>query len=807
MYCKGFVSSQSLLRLFSQQLTCAFACVLVLSCLFSSGSAGAQASAQTAKATLGPLSADHVEVELVSKSTTLVAGQASQIGLRLKHDKAWHTYWRNAGDSGLPTQFKYTLPTGVTASPVNWPNPTRIGLADLANYALEGELVIPVSIQVPSNASGRMRIELLAQWLVCRDICIPGEAFLALELPVSKSGQVAIASNFAPLFDQHARNAPSGDVVKATLYVAQPASQSAVQPALQAATVSLQLPRLPSFKEIEFFPYVESWIVPTADQLVFQSSDGVRIDLKQSLTPATPDLKLPLGILVIDGKSVEVSATSTQIAPIAAPLFLTTKISHFVELKKGSGLLSGQPSTANAGSNGGITVGAASDSSAPASTSNSQIVPSVALPQASLPTAGDQPIVFAVAILFALIGGLLLNLMPCVFPVLGIKLLAFAQEPSKMRRHVLFFSVGILATFLGLAAMLLGLRNAGEAVGWGFQMQSPIFVAFLALLFVALGLNLSGVFELGTRIAQLGNDSSGSGGNLQPGDSPNGMSASSAFSAGVLAVVVATPCSAPLMGSALGYTLSQSAVDMFAVFLAMGIGLALPYMILAMWPALLARLPRPGAWMKTFKELLAFPMYLTTAWLVWVFGLQTSMDAVLRLLCAAVLIGVCLWLFGRWQYSGKKMGLTTRLAAPLLALSAGLLAWDASQSAAPISAQLQQTGKTPVQWASYSDQAVLDGLAQGKTVFVDFTAAWCISCQANKKLVLETDDAKKLFVKQNVVTLRADWTKRDPVITAALAKLSRNAVPVYVVYRPGSGANVLPEVLTFGIVEAAVTGK
>ena len=772
MHPKGFISSRPRFDVLLWQV---LLFLLALIGLFSIASA----SAQTAKATLGPAIADHVEVELVSRSTAFVAGQATQIGLRLKHDKEWHTYWRNAGDSGLPTQFKYTLPSGVTVSAVQWPNPTRIGLADLANYSLEGELVIPVSVQVPSNASGRMRIELLAQWLVCRDICIPGEAVLALDLPVVKPGDALVASKFAPLFDEHTRNAPSGDAIKATVYVSQAAN-----------TVSLQLPltgilqntREP--KTIEFFPYTESWIVPTADQLVYQNTESMRIELKQSLTPATPDLNQPLGIIVIDGKSVEVIATRSLSPPSSAPLFLTTKISHFIELKKGSGLLASASPGASLGNIAQSLPGGAP--------------PQAALPQATLPTTDGQPVGFAIAMLFALIGGLLLNLMPCVFPVLGIKLLAFAQEPSQMRRHVLLFTFGILTTFVGLAAILFALRTAGEAVGWGFQMQSPLFVACLALLFTALGLNLSGVFELGTRVAQLGNSGAAAGSRTTD---------SSAFFAGVLAVVVATPCSAPLMGSALGYTLSQSAIEMFAVFLAMGMGLALPYILLAVWPALLARLPRPGAWMKTFKELLAFPMYLTTAWLIWVFGLQTSMDALFRLLCAVVLIGACLWLFGRWQYSGKKMGLATSVGAPLLAACAGLLAWNASHFAQPDLVAVQQTSKAAGQWANYSDQAVLDGLAQGRTVFVDFTAAWCISCQANKKLVLDTDETKKLFVQNNILTLRADWTKRDPVITAALAKLGRNAIPVYVVYRPGSGADILPEVLSFGIVQAAIAKK
>ena len=728
-------------------------------------------TASKPNAVLGAVRADNIEVELVSRFASAAPGQSLQIGLRLKHDTDWHTYWRNAGDSGLPTQTKYTLPKGVTASAIKWPYPTRVGLADLANYALEGELVLPVTVQIPAGASTALHFEMLAQWLVCRDICIPGEALLALDIPIAKTPPTP--SSFAALFDQHARQVPSATPINGSVFISQTNN-----------TATLRLLGLPQFKAIEFFPYTESWIVPTADQLVYKDADSVRIDLKQSLTPATPDFKSPLGIVVVDGQSFEVRATQSNTVPVQSELLVTTKIAHFVNMKKSSGLL---PSK---------SVLASSAGSVPST--------SLPVPAIALPTGDSQPIGFAVAVVFALLGGLLLNLMPCVFPVLGIKLLAFAQEPTQMRRHVLFFTAGILATFVGLAALLLALRSAGEAIGWGFQMQSPLFVACLALLFVALGLNMSGVFELGTRVAQLGNSSAASGAGSSSSSSSSSLSA---FFAGVLAVVVATPCSAPLMGSALGYTLAQPAVEMFAVFAAMGIGLALPYLLLALRPSLVSRLPRAGNWMKTFKELLAFPMYLTCAWLVWVFGQQTSMDAVFRLLCAMVAIGASVWLWGRWQYSGKSLPISTSIGAPALLVAAGLLVWNASQPASQVASNSSFIGEQTSQWRSYSDQAVVDGLAQGKPVFVDFTAAWCISCQANKKLVLETKETQKLFADLGVVTLRADWTKRDPVITAALAKLGRNAVPVYVVYRPGSAAQLLPEVLSFGVVQGALAGK
>lgn len=334
------------------------------------------------------------------------------------------------------------------------------------------------------------------------------------------------------------------------------------------------------------------------------------------------------------------------------------------------------------------------------------------------------------AILFAFAGGLILNLMPCVLPVLSIKVLGLAGQGDARaaRTHGALYALGVLASFWLLAALLVALKALGHEIGWGFQLQSPVFVAFLAALFLALALNLSGVFEFGF---------------LFPGGFSSGRkknSHSEAFLTGVLAVAVASPCTAPFMGAALGYALGEDAATALAIFTALGAGMAAPYVALAWQPRWLRWVPKPGAWMVRFKQVLAMPLYATVVWLAWVFSVQV--------------------------FSGLE--------------------------------------KPEKQWQAYSDARLAELASQGKPVFVDFTAAWCVTCQVNKQLVLGQADVEGAFRERGVVLLRADWTRLDAGITRALAALGRNGVPVYVLYSPGQEAKLLPELLTRGAIFAAL---
>jgi thiol:disulfide interchange protein DsbD len=409
-------------------------------------------------------------------------------------------------------------------------------------------------------------------------------------------------------------------------------------------------------------------------------------------------------------------------------------------------------------------------------------------PAPATPVAAPGAVEFglALALVAAFAGGLLLNLMPCVLPVLSIKVLGFAGTREAARhRNGLLYAAGVLASFWLLAALLLGLRALGEELGWGFQLQSPSAVSVLALFFFALGLNLSGVFEFGNLLP----DAAGAWRARHP--------SLDWFLSGVLAVLVASPCTAPFMGAALGYAVGEGGPRAFAVFTALGVGMALPYAALAWFPAWLKRLPRPGPWMVRLKQFLAFPLYGTAVWLAWVLGLQAGIEAVIWLLAAGVIAAVAAWMLG----SSGTQSPALRLGAAALAVAAVAVALPASQVPPP---------RAPVAagaaWQPYSAARLRALTDAGRAVFVEFTAAWCVTCQVNKRLVLERDDVQAAFRARGVELVRADWTRRDDEITRALAALGRNGVPVYVLYRPRRPPLLLPEVLTRERVLAALDG-
>ena len=397
------------------------------------------------------------------------------------------------------------------------------------------------------------------------------------------------------------------------------------------------------------------------------------------------------------------------------------------------------------------------------------------------------------ALLLAFGGGVLLNLMPCVFPILSIKILGFvegrAATRAEMRRHGLAFGAGVLVSFVALAALLLALRAAGEGVGWGFQLQSPGIVAALAGLMVVLGLWMLGIVEGGGALAA-------AGARLDRGHGAGG-----AFASGVLASIVATPCSAPFMGAAVGFALLRPAPVALSVFVALAVGMALPYVLLSLFPSWLARLPRPGAWMETLRQALAFPLLLTAVWLVWVFGQQVGVDGAALLVASLVLVGLAAWLVGRWPAataSPRTRVVTRGLAALALVGAVGMAAWGTRLAPTGVAAATEIAADG---WEPY-DAARIDALtAAGTPVFVDFTATWCWTCQVNKRTTLHTDRVAAAFEAHGVARVRADWTSRDPEITAALERLGRGSVPVYVLYPGGDAAPILlPEVLRPGLV-------
>ncbi len=575
------------------------------------------------------LSTEHASVVLTTTPEKFAIGKDLKAEVTLTSIPGWHTYYKNPGDVGLPTRIKWTLPTGVTAGDIEWPEPTRFTQAKLVSYGYAGKVTLMIPISVASDYKGDVPLHAKVKWLVCAEQCVPEEAELEL--------------------------------------------------------------------------------------LVRSASDS---------------------------------------------------------------------------SSGSLTT-------------------------------------WLTALVFAFVGGLLLNLMPCVLPVLSIKVFALLGERdaprSQLAKHGFTFLFGVLLSFWVLAGILLVLQSAGATIGWGFQLQSPYFVTLLTALFTLLGLNFLGVFELGTSLQ-------GAAGELEQRASRGGSAVLGSFSSGVLTTLVATPCTAPFLGAGIGFTLGQSPLYSMSVFTAMGLGVGLPVTLLALSPGWLRYVPRPGAWMLLLKQLFAFPMFFTVVWLIWVIGHQRGVDAMALDLVGLVFIAISAWLWGRAQHhlAHSLLQRLRQVALALFFLILGFLfAWPSalheqvdlgftSKSSLPQAsnpsgqdlAQVLPSSSAKVLtgvWLPYSEQRLSDARQQGQAVFVDFTAAWCLSCQVNKRTTLHSEAVTELFKKLNVVTLEADWTNADPVITLALSRLHRNAVPVYAVYPANGGEpTLLPEVLTPSIVTDAL---
>jgi len=744
---------------------------------------------------LGPVRVGTLEAELIADRASVAPGQSFRLGLRLKHDPQWHTYWRNPGDSGLPTRWQVKLPSGWSAGEVQWPAPHRIRVGPMANFGYDGEIVLPLRVTPPEGLAGRdVQLEATASWLVCREICIPGEASLAIRLPVVQpnpqsspqsnkesawAASFVAADQWIPDPNQPIKGRWFKEGKRMVLVFPPPT------PASQSNPTSTPV-------EFTFFPERERMVAPAADQQLERLSDGRwRIGLElapDAAANSAPDAESGDtldGVLRLSGHAYQVRATR----------------------QSGPAPLSGEPIGVSVLANVANGPDAANATKVPAERSLlARLVPtSTPTSSATTPQIAGQavntidPLALGLVLAGSLLGGLLLNLMPCVFPVVGLKVLGFVQDAggdsARARQNAFAFAAGVVAMFLGLAALMLLLRSAGQVVGWGFQLQSPVVVSLLALLFLALGLNFSGVYEIGLRLTTLGSSVGG-----LPNASSNGSShgIGPSFAAGLLAAVVATPCTAPFMGAAVGFTLTATPAIALLVFSAIGLGMAAPYLLLGLYPEWLARLPRPGQWMQTLRQGLAFPMYATSVWLVWVLGAQLGVDAMLRTLMAGVLVAAAAWWWGRTAAKPSASHLSRSLPAGGLLVLAIALA--SPRVVPPVSSEVAQD------WAAWSPDAVSAARVAGRTVFVDFTAAWCISCQVNKKLVLESGSVRHAFADKDVLLLRADWTRQDPTITAALAEFGRNGVPLYLVYRPGQDtAQVLPELLTSNVVIEALT--
>ncbi|MEG1968602.1 MAG: thioredoxin family protein [Burkholderiaceae bacterium] len=695
-----------------------------------------------------------VKAELIAASTAAVPGQTLELGVRLLHDPHWHSYWQVPGDSGLPTRIEWKLPAGWSAGAIEWPHPGRMPTGPLVNYGYEGELLLPSAIQVPTSAQPGTRVTLAArvEWLMCEKVCIPGEADLTLTIPVAAT---ASPSPSAALF------------AKTRSLIPQALKGTSAKAEIDGTRIRLQL-TLPAGKPVrslEFFPLEEGRIEAAAPQ-AFKNDAGAATLSLTATPPVAKDFSQLRGVLVANGGPAKGGWTGTIEAPIVAAAVTAT------------------PTSA------AVSAAASTAATAPAAKEAAELAPlAESLPIASV-NSTSAPISLLAALGMAFLGGLILNLMPCVFPVLSLKLLHLAEHrraTGPLAPHGLAFTAGVMLTFLALAGALIALQAAGAALGWGFQLQTPWVVGALALLFFAIGLNLLGVFEftLGTAAAN-----SGAARKL------DGHGVRGSFGTGVLAVIVASPCTAPFMGAALGYAITQSAPVALAVFAALGLGMSAPWLLLTLIPGWVKWLPRPGAWMETFKQAMAFPMFIACVWLVWVLAQQVDTNGVALLLLAAVALALAAWGLGRSQ-RGRRRFVWVAVAGLALALTSfaplttGALATRATTSASD-------------GWQAWSPEAVAQASAAGKPVFVDFTAAWCVTCQVNKRVALNQAEVQQAFERAGVVLLRADWTNHDERITRALAEFGRNGVPLYLLYDRQGQSTVLPEILTPATVVTAI---
>lgn len=739
-------------------------------------------AALPARAVSNSADAPHVHVQLMVVPQALSQGETAAAGLYFKLEPGWHIYWMNAGDAGEPPHARWTLPAGITAGELNFPAPKRLPLGPLMDFGYEDEVLFPFTFRVAKTVSpGPAVLHAKVDWLVCQNSCIPGKAELEEKRDVSAQSGRSVSQTADPaLFKRF------GERIPKTLPAG---SKLGFQGTAEGFRLTVETGRKEA--EATFFPEDQDIVDNPAPQKVTTTAKGMILELKKDANLKAAPTRLR-GVLELSGGRAYHIVALSGVATAAV------------------GADSGQLSSGEKVTPGAVEKTAAKTALTPsaaaqegnefaaqtASAVSSGVRP-IEGPVQTKTAGGWMPLLRASGLAF--LGGLLLNLMPCVFPVLFLKGLALAQsgnrlqevpeERHKLRTHGLVYATGILVSFWVLVGVLLGLRAAGAVLGWGFQFQSPIFLSLMAGLLFFLGLSLAGQFEIGLSLTS-------KGGSLAQKEGYAGS-----FFTGVLAVVVATPCTAPLMGAAIGYALAQSAMVTLAVFTMLALGLAAPYVALTLQPAWTRVLPRPGAWMEVLKQATAVPIFATVIWLAWVLTQAYGAGALSALLASFLVLAIAGWFLGRWPAKGW----ATAVAGVLLLGVAALAVYGAKSVSAengkPTNGPTSDAAVSASGWQPWSAEAVARAQAEGRPVFVDFTAAWCLSCQVNERVALQKPEVEEAFRTGNLVLLKADWTRHDEAITQTLTALGRSGVPTYVLYAPGEKEpRLLPEALTPGIV-------
>jgi thiol:disulfide interchange protein/DsbC/DsbD-like thiol-disulfide interchange protein len=703
----------------------------------------------------------HVTAELISETTNVQVGKPFLVALHLHMDQDWHTYWINPGDAGLATMITWTLPPGFTAGPIQWPTPEIHKMGPETTYGYGGDVYLLTTITPISELGGylphHLEIKAKVTWLVCQEECIPGKAELTLPLNFNIGEGGAESLDRQKFFAEARSRLPVPN--------AQWDISAAYVPKLIMRTGSDGL-------YLTFKNRAGNWTGQVGHPRFFPEQSNVLSCLEAD--NLSPSEDTPVG----PGNSFWVSVALQQNGE---------KPDHLSGV-----LVSDRPLQAD----GAKAIYFSSFPVTPGVAPAAAVVPSAPVANSTTPATAPQAPPFLLTILgAAFLGGIILNLMPCVLPVLSLKVFSLirhaGENPGGAWKQGAAFTVGVVLSFWALAGVLLALRAAGGHFGWGFQMQSPGFVLTLIFIFFLLALNLFGVFELGTSLVGLDAKAAGH---------TDGLLGS--FLNGALATLAATPCTAPFMGSALGFAAEQPPAVSLLVFTALALGMAAPYLLLTIFPGALRFVPKPGAWMEAVKQFMGFLLLATVIFLVYVFGALVGEAVIPELLFDLLLVGILGWIYGRWGI--LRMIFVLIFSFIFLGLAYEALSFMGGDAYLP--GFMGSSTKDEEVWQPWTPAAVDAALAQGRPVFVDFTAAWCLSCKVNERVALETDEVRAAFAQKNVALFRADWTHADPDITATLQQYHRDGVPLYLYYTPAArdAPEILPAVLTPGIVLGAL---
>jgi thiol:disulfide interchange protein DsbD len=684
--------------------------------------------------------AAHTQVQLLLSANPARPGDTIWAGVDLKMDAGWHTYWKNPGAAGIGTEIKWQLPPGVTAGEIQWPLPEKLPPAEVTTYGYKNEVMLIVPLTLASNLpAGQITLKADVSWLECKDECIPAST-----------------------------------TIHATLNIGSETKNSA-----EAATIDLWKEKVPtsSFP----FPIFANW-----EESSNSDTHTLIINIRVDLLIRT--LGHPQYDFYPDSSdSFEIQAATEQPEPFTLRKIVRKFSGNWPNEISGVLVVESRKSRLGYNVNLKVTEPKIERGLLPGVLSEKKLE-------------ADETPALPLMLLYAFIGGLILNIMPCVLPVIALKILGFVQQsessPGRVRAMGLVYAAGVLVSFLALAAIVIGVKAAGHLAGWGMQFGNPIFLVCITTLVTLVALNLFGVFEV-----TFGGRALDAAGNLASRHGAGG-----AFFNGVLATALATPCTAPFLGAALGFAFLQPPAIIILIFLFVGLGLSAPYVLLSWNPALLKFLPKPGAWMEKFKIAMGFPMLATALWLFNIAGSSYG-KSVIWLGLFLVVVALAAWIFGEFVQRGRRHKMMAAFIALILLIGGYAFAledeldWRAPVAETNANGSLKESADG-IAWQRWSPEAVAQARKAGKPVLVDFTADWCLTCQVNKKTSIEIPSVRAKLKKINAVALIGDYTHTPDNITVELERYHRAGVPLVLVYPKKSDgpAIVLPEVLTPGIV-------